>query len=250
VRLADPQEGLGVNDRFQLAEAERVLRDRGRRRLLAAGVTLVDPATVYVDASVEVGSDTVIHPNTFLYGETRIGVGCTIGPCAQLQDTVVGDDSRVEWSILDGATLADGVHVGPFSHLRPGTRLARGVAIGNYAEVKNSTLHENVAQHHFSYIGDAEVGRDTNVGAGTITCNFDGQHKHRTEIGPNVFLGSDTLLVAPVALGPGSGTGAGAVVTRDVPPGKLAVGVPARVIRRRDPGADPQAASREPEGDG
>src|SRR5581483_7819044 len=143
----------------------------------------------------------------------------------------IGDGRRVAWSLVEGATLAADVRVGPFSHLRPGARLGRGVQIGNYAEVKNSVVHENVQQHHFSYIGDAEVGRDTNVGAGTITCNFDGVNKHQTRIGERVFLGSDTLLVAPVQVGDGSATGSGAVVTRSVPPGKLAVGMPARVLR-------------------
>jgi bifunctional UDP-N-acetylglucosamine pyrophosphorylase/glucosamine-1-phosphate N-acetyltransferase len=234
VRLADAAEGLGVNDRVQLAEAEAVLRGRIRRRLMQDGVTLVDPSSVFVDAGVQVGQDTVIHPHTFLHGATRIGASCEIGPSTQIENTVVGDRCRVQWSVLEGAELEEDVHVGPFAHLRPGAYLARGVMIGNYAEVKNSRLDENVQQHHFSYIGDAVVGRDTNVGAGTITCNFDGREKHRTEIGEGVFLGSDTLLVAPVSMGAGSGTGAGAVVVRSVPAGKLAVGVPARVVRDRD----------------
>jgi bifunctional UDP-N-acetylglucosamine pyrophosphorylase / glucosamine-1-phosphate N-acetyltransferase len=231
VALADPDEGLGVNDRVQLARAEAVLRDRVRERLMRAGVTMTDPATVYVDATVEVGPDTVLHPHTFLRGRSRIGAGCEIGPSTQVEDSEVGDRCRVVWSLVEGATLATDVQVGPFAHLRPGARLARGVQVGNYAEVKNSVLHENVQQHHFSYLGDAELGRDTNVGAGTITCNFDGVAKHPTRIGERVFLGSDTLLVAPVQLGDGSATGSGAVVTRSVPAGKLAVGVPARVQR-------------------
>jgi bifunctional UDP-N-acetylglucosamine pyrophosphorylase / glucosamine-1-phosphate N-acetyltransferase len=233
VLLADAAEGLGVNDRVQLAQAEAALRARVRERHLRAGVTLVDPASTYIDATVAIGPDTVVHPQTFLRGRTRIGAGCEIGPSSQLDDTVVGDRCRIEWSVLEQATLAEDVRVGPFAHLRPGARLGRGVEIGNYAEVKNSTLHERVAQHHFSYIGDAEVGRNTNVGAGTITCNYDGVHKHRTDIGADVFLGSDTLLVAPVTLGDGSATGSGSVVTHDVPAGKLAYGVPAKVRRDR-----------------
>jgi bifunctional UDP-N-acetylglucosamine pyrophosphorylase/glucosamine-1-phosphate N-acetyltransferase len=231
VPLVDPVEGLGVNDRVQLAQAEAVLRGRVRERLMRAGVTLIDPDTVYVDATVTVGPDTVIHPQTFLRGRTHIGAGCEIGPSTQIEDSEVGDGCRVSWSMVEGATLAAEVQVGPFAHLRPGARLARGVQIGNYAEVKNSMLHENVEQHHFSYIGDAELGRGTNVGAGTITCNFDGVNKHHTQVGERVFLGSDTLLVAPVEVGDGSATGSGAVVTRSVPPGKLAVGVPAKVLR-------------------
>ncbi|HWP28595.1 MAG TPA: bifunctional UDP-N-acetylglucosamine diphosphorylase/glucosamine-1-phosphate N-acetyltransferase GlmU [Chloroflexota bacterium] len=219
VPLADPVEGLGVNDRCQLARAEAVLRGRVRERLMRAGVTLIDPASTFVDATVEVGVDTVLYPHTFLQGRTRVGARCEIGPSTQLVDTEVGDACRIVWSVLEGAVLSENVQVGPFAHLRPGARLARGVVIGNYAEVKNSILHEDVQQHHFSYIGDAEVGRGTNIGAGTITCNYDGQQKHRTEIGPEVFLGSDTLLVAPVRLGARSGTGAGAVVVRDVPEG-------------------------------
>lgn len=242
VRLGSFLEGLGVNDRVQLALAERLLRERIAQRLMRAGVTMVDPASVYVDASVEIGPDTTIHPQTYLRGRTRIGAGCEIGPATEIHDSEVGDGCRVWRSVLEGATLANDVQVGPFSHLRPGARLAAGVQIGNYAEVKNSLVHEGVQQHHFSYIGDAEVGRDTNVGAGTITCNYDGTNKHRTEIGEGVFLGSDTLLVAPVRLGDGSGTGAGSVVTRDVPAGKLAKGVPAKVFRDRVPAGEAAGA--------
>jgi bifunctional UDP-N-acetylglucosamine pyrophosphorylase/glucosamine-1-phosphate N-acetyltransferase len=233
VRLASWLEGLGVNDRTQLALAESLLRQRIAKRLMLSGVTLLDPATTYVDGTVEIGPDTVVHPGTYLRGRTRIGADCEIGPATEIHDSEVGDRCRVWRSVLDGATLAADVQVGPFSHLRPGARLASGVQIGNYAEVKNSVLHEDVQQHHFSYIGDAEVGRNTNVGAGTITCNYDGENKHRTEIGEDVFLGSDTLLVAPVRMGDGSGTGAGAVVTRDVEAGMLVKGVPAKPFRDR-----------------
>ncbi len=243
VLLADAAEGLGVNDRVQLAEAEAVLRGRVRERLMRAGVTLIDPASTFIDATVEIGPDTVVHPHTFLRGRTRIGSGCQIGPSSQLDDTIVGDNCRVCWSIVDGAILADEVEVGPFARLRPGARLGRGVQIGNYAEVKNSTLHENVQQHHFSYVGDAELGRNTNVGAGTITCNFDGERKHRTVVGADVFLGSDTLLVAPVTVGDGSATGSGSIVTRDIPPGKMAWGVPARVHRDRFVAPEAEAAA-------
>ena len=248
VRLASWLEGLGVNDRVQLALAESLLRERIGKRLMQAGVTLVDPATTYVDATVEIGPDTMIYPGTFLRGRTRIGAECEIGPATEIHDSEVGDRCRVWRSVLEGATLAADVQVGPFSHLRPGARLASRVQVGNYAEVKNSVVHEGVQQHHFSYIGDAEVGRNTNVGAGTITCNYDGENKHRTEIGEDVFLGSDTLLVAPVRLGDGSGTGAGAVVTRDVPAGKLAKGVPAKVFRDRTPAASNGAHAGAPEG--
>lgn len=247
VPLTDPTEGLGVNDRVQLALAANSLRQRVLERLMRAGVTIVDPMTTYVEATVTIGQDTVLHPQTFLYGRTTIGADCEIGPGTEIYDSEIGDRCRVWRSVLEGATLATDVQVGPFSHLRPGARLASGVMVGNYAEVKNSILHEGVAQHHFSYLGDAEVGRDTNVGAGTITCNYDGVDKHRTVIGERVFLGSDTLLVAPVRLGDDSGTGAGAVVTRDVPAGKLAVGVPARILRDR--GAPLAEATASPSSD-
>jgi len=243
VQLDDPIEGLGVNDRVQLATAEAVLRERVRERLMRSGVTLIDPASTFVDSTVEVGPDTVLHPHTFLCGHTRVGAGCEIGPSSQVVDTEVGDRCRIWWSVLEEAVLADEVQVGPFSHLRPGARLARGVTLGNYAEVKNSTIGENVQQHHFSYIGDAEVGKDSNIGAGTITCNYDGENKLRTEIGERVFIGSDTMLVAPLKIGSDSATGAGTVVVKDVPEGKLVVGVPGRVVRDRVP---PAAAEDNP----
>ncbi len=235
---ADPNEVRGINDREQLADVEALLRRRVNRRHMAAGVTLIDPATAYIDAGVTIGQDTVIEPNSHLRGETSIGQDCRIGPNATLRDAVVGDRCRIEASTVEQATLEDDVHVGPYSRLRPGTHLGAGVEMGNFAEVKNARLGRGVKMHHFSYIGDAEVGDETNVGAGTITCNYDGLVKHRTVIGKRVFIGSDTMLVAPVTLGDGARTGAGSVVTKDVPPGALAVGAPARIVRgaaeRRD----------------
>lgn len=231
VLAEDPAEVMGVNDRVQLAEADRAMRDRLCRRLMASGVTIVDPATTYAGKQVSVGADTVIHPGTHLRGRTVIGERCEIGPNSIIEDSTVGDECTVLASVLERCRVAGGVSIGPFSHLRPGAEIAAGAKIGNYAEVKNSTVGEGVQMHHFSYLGDAEVGEGTNVGAGTITCNFDGRtrKKYRTRIGKNVFLGSDTLLRAPVELGDGAQTGAGAVVTKDVPAGMLAVGVPARI---------------------
>lgn len=231
----DADEARGINDRAQLAHAEAVLRQRINRRHMLAGVTLGDPATAYIDADVAIGPETVVAPNTQLRGATAVGAGCVIGPNSTLRDAVVGERCRIVSSTVEESTLEDGVDVGPYSHLRPGTYLCAGVHIGNFAEVKNARLGCDVKMGHFSYIGDAEVGDGANIGAGTITCNYDGQAKHRTVIGRNAFIGSDTMLVAPVTIGDGARTGAGSVVTRDVPAGKSAVGSPARVIPR---GAD------------
>ena len=236
----DATEVLGVNDRAQLAEADRLMRLRLCHRLMADGVTIVDPATTYVGKDVSVGADTILHPGTHLRGATTIGDRCEIGPNSVVVDSTIGDECVVLASVLEQCQVADRVSIGPFSHLRPGARIGSDARIGNYAEVKNSVIGQGVQVHHFSYLGDAEVGDDTNVGAGTITCNFDGRAKHRTRIGKGVFLGSDTLLRAPVELGDEARTGAGAVVTRNVPPRKLAVGMPARVreIRAEAESAD------------
>jgi bifunctional UDP-N-acetylglucosamine pyrophosphorylase/glucosamine-1-phosphate N-acetyltransferase len=173
-----------------------------------------------------------------LRGETMIGEGSLIGPDTTIIDSAIGRDCSVSRSVIEGSIIEDGASVGPYSHLRPGSHVGPGAEVGNYAEIKNSHLGARVKQHHMSYIGDAEIGEGTNIGAGTITANWDGRAKNRTRIGRNAFLGVDTMLVAPVEVGEGAKTGAGAVVTRDVPPGKLAVGVPARV---REPRAQPDA---------
>ncbi len=228
VPLEDPEEALGINTRVQLAEAERILRRRINKRWMLEGVTLVDPDRIYIGADVVIGSDTVIYPDTYLEGETRIGRRCRIGPNTILRDAVIGDDCVVEASVVEGAVLADRVHVGPFAHLRPGTRLAEDVRVGNFAEIKNSTVGPRTRMHHFGYLGDATVGADVNIGAGTVTCNYDGMRKHPTIIEDEAFIGSDTMLVAPVRVGRKAKTGAGSVVTRDVPPETLVYGVPAR----------------------
>lgn len=226
---ADPTEVLGINTRVHLAEAEGVLRRRINRQWMEAGVTIVDPETTYIERSVRIGKDTTIWPNTVLRGRTSIGRGCTIGPNTLIVDSSVGDRCRVLASVLEGAVMEEDSDVGPFSHLRPGACLGRGAHVGNFGEIKNATLGPGAKMGHFSYLGDAEVGARANIGAGTITCNFDGQRKHRTEIGEGAFIGSDTMLIAPVRVGKGARTGAGAVVTRDIPDGALAYGVPARV---------------------
>ena len=222
-------EVLGVNTRLDLAQAEQVMRRRILDRWMLEGVTIVDPLTAYIDASVELGSDTVIQPNTAIKGSSRVGKRCELGPNSTVLDSVIGDDCRVIAAVLEGAHLESSVHVGPFSHLRPATFLEQNVHIGNYAEVKNSRIGQNTAMGHFSYVGDADVGSNVNIGAGAVTCNFDGEKKHRTVIEDGAFIGSDTMLVAPLRVGPRASTAAGSVVTGDVPADSLAVGVPARI---------------------
>jgi len=222
----------GINDRAQLARAEWDMRVELNDRWMRAGVTMVDPSTVYIDHTVQLAPDVVLEPNVILRGTTTVGERTRIAAGSQVVDSVIGPDCLVWASVIEQSTVEDHVTIGPFSHLRPGAHVGRRSEIGNYAEIKNSHLGEHVRQHHMSYFGDAEVGADTNVGAGTITANYDGVRKHRTVIGERVFLGVDTMLRAPVTLGDDARTGAGAVVTRDVPAGKLAVGMPARM---RDP---------------
>jgi bifunctional UDP-N-acetylglucosamine pyrophosphorylase / glucosamine-1-phosphate N-acetyltransferase len=234
VPVDDPAQALGINDRVQLAQAEAVVRERIRRQHMLAGVTIVDPATTYIDADVTIEMDTTLYPSTYLGGQTAIGEDCVIGPGSQVIDSTLGARCRIDSSVVEQSTLEDGVDIGPFSHLRAGAHICAGAHVGNFAEVKNSRLGRNTKMGHFSYIGDAQVGDDVNIGAGTITCNFDGVHKHRTVIGDGAFIGSDTMLIAPVEVGAGARTGAGSVVNHDVPPNALAVGVPARIRRKKE----------------
>jgi len=228
----DPDEGIGVNTRVELAAAEAILRRRIRARLMLEGVTFRDPDSTAVDDGVRIAADTVIERGCVLEGNTSIGPDSRIGPYSILRDTAVGARCLVEASVLEGATLEDDVRIGPFSHLRPGAYLEQGVGMGNFGEVKAARLRKGTKMHHFSYVGDADVGERVNIGAGTITMNYDGVNKHRTTIGNDAFIGSDTLLRAPITVGEGAVTGAGAVVTKDVAPGMLAVGVPARSIKK------------------
>ncbi len=229
VATDSPGEAIGVNTRVQLAEAEEAMRRAVREKWMLAGVTMREPSSVYVDAGVRIGQDTVIHPNTHLCGATVVGPDCEIGPDSTIRDATLGAGCRIVSSVVTGATLENGVEVGPFSHIRPGSHLESGVRIGSFGEVSRSRLGRGARSAHFSYIGDTEIGANVNIGAGTVTCNFDGVEKHRTQIGEGAFIGSGSMLVAPVTIGARARTGAGAVVTRDVPPDSLAVGVPARV---------------------
>ena len=230
---ADSSELQGVNNRLQLAQVESVLRQRIRQRWMLEGVTMVDPASVFIDADVSIGQDTVLLPHTMLSGMTSIGEGCEIGPGSIVRDSTVGSRCRVTASMLEEATMEDDSDIGPFSHLRAGAYLESGVHVGNFAEVKESRLASGVLMGHFGYVGDASIGANVNLGAGMVTCNYDGTDKHRTVIEEGAFVGCDTMLVAPVTVGTGAVTGAGSVVTDDIPPGRLAVGVPARITDRR-----------------
>lgn len=237
VVAADPDEVVGVNDRVQLAAAEAELRTRVNARWMREGVTMVDPSKVYVDASVELSPDVRILPGTILGGRTVVGSGSVIGPDVHLQDTVVGSGCTVANSVAKEAEIGDGCSVGPFAYLRPGTRLAAGAKAGTFVEIKNSDVGEGAKIPHLSYVGDADVGAGSNLGASTITANYDGVRKHRTKIGRDVHTGVHTSLRAPVELGDGAETGAGSVVTHDVAPGSLVKGVPARPAGPAGPSA-------------
>jgi bifunctional UDP-N-acetylglucosamine pyrophosphorylase/glucosamine-1-phosphate N-acetyltransferase len=237
--VSSSQEATGINSRAELAEAEAAMRAALLGRLMAGGVSVIDPQATYVHAGVRVGRDTVLHPGTSLEGRTTVGEGCTIGPQARLVDAEIGNGVTVVASTVVGSSVGHGTRIGPYSHLRPGVRLGRSVEVGNFAELKNATVGDRTKVHHMSYLGDATVGADVNIGAGTVTCNFDGRAKHPTVIEDGAFIGSDTMLIAPVRVGRGAVTGAGAIVKRDVPAGAVAVGMPARVIRHVAPDEAP-----------
>lgn len=234
----DLVETIGINTRVHLAEAELAMRQRINRAHMLAGVTIVDPASTYIEPGIKIGRDTVIWPNTYLRGKTVIGEGCVIGPNTIAEDTTVGDCCEILAAVMEGAVVEDNVGIGPFARLRKGAHLCKGVHVGNFGEVKDSTLGPGTKMGHFSYIGNATIGDNVNIGAGTVTCNYDGVHKNQTEIGEDVFIGSDTMLVAPVKIGARSRTGAGAVVTKDVEPDTLVVGVPARPIKKLNEAKD------------
>lgn len=250
IEVSDPEEAIQVNDRVQLAAAEAALRGRTLRRLMLSGVTVVDPGATWIDCDVEVGEDTVIAPGTVIRGRSRIGSECVIGPFAELEDVELGSGCRVGRSHLSGCKLADGVDIGPFNRVRPETVMGPMSHLGTFTEVVRSRVGEGTQIPHLSYVGDAELGRDVNVGAGSITANWDGQMKHRTVIKDGTRLGSSTVLVAPVEVGEDAYTGAGSVITSDVPAGSLAVSrsrqrnVLGWVARRRPKSSNGSEASR------
>lgn len=247
---ADIEEAMGINDRLQLAEAGRLMRERVNRRLMLAGVTLLDPPSTMIDDTVTIGPDTVIHPFSIIRGATSIGSDCTIGPHAVIENATIADRCRVVASFLHECRMESDSDVGPFSRLRPGAHLGQHVHVGNFGEIKNAELGEHTAVGHFSYIGDATIGERVNIGAGTITANFGyrSHTKERTVIGNDAYIGSDTVFVPPVQIGEGAATGAGAIVNRDVAAGSLVVGVPARPIeeRRRSGAAEASTAEAPP----
>jgi bifunctional UDP-N-acetylglucosamine pyrophosphorylase/glucosamine-1-phosphate N-acetyltransferase len=212
-----------VNSRETIARCERIMRARINGRLMDAGVTIVDPDTTYVDVGVAVGRDATLLPMTFLEGETRIGRGATIGPNARLVDTRVGDRSEVTFSVTEGAVIGRDVTVGPFTRLRPGAVLEDGSLVGDFVEVNRARVGKGSVAKHLAYIGDADLGRGVNVGAGTVFVNYDGYRKQTTVVEDGARIGSDTMLVAPLRIGRGASTGAGSVITEDVPAGALAV---------------------------
>lgn len=233
IQLDDEEEALGVNNRIHLAEAERIIRRRVNEAFMLAGVSMIDPNQVYIEEGVTIGKDTILYPGARLSRGTSIGEGCQIGPNTIIDGSTIGSHCHLLASVIEGAVVGDNVGMGPFCHLRKGAHLGNGVHMGNFGEVKDSTLAAGVKMGHFSYIGNATIGENVNIGAGTITCNYDGEHKHPTVIGADAFIGSDTMLVAPLTIGKGAKTGAGSVVTHDVPDGEIVVGVPARRLKEK-----------------
>jgi bifunctional UDP-N-acetylglucosamine pyrophosphorylase/glucosamine-1-phosphate N-acetyltransferase len=233
IQAPDHLQVLGINDRVELAHARREMNARIAAKHMRAGVTIVDPDTTYLEPELEIGIDTVIYPNTTISRLSRLGPGCVVGPNSRLSNARLGERVTVRESIVLDSSIGDGVHIGPYAHLRGETSLADGVHIGNFVEIKKSELARRVKVSHLSYLGDATIGEGTNIGAGTITCNYDGEQKNRTIVGRDVSIGSNTSLVAPVSVGDGALTGAGSVVTKDVSSGERVAGNPARPLPKK-----------------
>lgn len=223
-QIFEEEEILGVNSKVQLAQATKILRNRKNIELMDAGVILIDPETTYIEEKVEIGEDTIIYPNVIIQGETKIGKNCKILSNTRIENSLIGNNVKIESSLIEQSKIEGGVTIGPFAHLRPKAHLKEDVHIGNFVEIKNATLEKGVKTGHLTYIGDAVIGENTNIGAGTITCNYDGKNKHRTIIGENSFIGSNSVLIAPVNLGSEVYTAAGSVITKNVPNKTLAFG--------------------------
>ena len=229
--LEDSVEVLGVNSKVELAQARKVLRDRKNLSLMEDGVIIIDPDNTYIEENVKIGKDTVIYPGVMIQGNTEIGENCEIIGATRIVDSILKDNIRIESSVIEESILENGVTMGPFAHLRPKAHLKEKVHIGNFVEVKKSTLEKGVKAGHLTYLGDAQVGENTNIGAGTITCNYDGVNKFKTIIGKEAFIGSDSMLVAPVTIGEKALVGAGSVITKDVPDKSLAVSRSKQIIK-------------------
>jgi bifunctional UDP-N-acetylglucosamine pyrophosphorylase/glucosamine-1-phosphate N-acetyltransferase len=221
--LDDYRLALGVNDRAQLAEAGRLMRERINGEHMSAGVTVIDPQSTYIDVDIQIGEDTIVLPNTYIFGQVSIGSGCCIGPNTEITESTIGNHVKVRHSVLSGCILESDVIVGPFAHLRPETVLRQGVKVGDFVEIKKSDVGSKSKIPHLSYVGDARIGCGANLGAGTIVVNYDGRKKHRTDIGDGAFVGCNSNLVAPVTIGKGAMVAAGSTITKDVPDGSLSL---------------------------
>ena len=230
--VGDVREALGINNRIELAEVDRILREAKARQLMLDGVTIQKPETVSIDADVSIGMDTVVEPFAQILGRTTVGANCRIGACSVVRDSELADGAEVgPFTVVAASKLESACRVGPFARLRPGNSVGRGAQVGNFVELKKTRLGEGSKANHLAYLGDAEIGRRTNIGAGAITCNYDGVRKHATHIADGVFVGSNATLVAPLEVGEGAYIGAGSVVTEEVPPDALALGRARQVVK-------------------
>ncbi len=230
-KIKEPRLALGVNNREQLAEAVAILRELKNRQLMDTGVTLIDPRATYIDVDVEIGPDTVIYPNTIIEGKSRVGKECSVGPATHITESVLGDKVAIRYSVVADSAIGDNVVIGPFANIRPGSSLDQNVKVGDFVEVKKSSVGRGTKIPHLSYVGDAEIGGGVNVGAGTIIVNYDGREKHPTRIGSGAFIGCNSNLVAPVTIGEESFVAAGSTITEDVPPGSLAISRSKQVVK-------------------